>query len=69
LRYDDAGKRLGMLLGQCTDNGDRGHGARQGEGRHDRQLAGAREVDEALQHRHVELKRRVGVDDGPATGV
>ena len=64
LRQRDAEQRLGVLLHQRAENGDRRHGAGQRERRDDAELAGAGEIDDAERHRDVELQRRVGVDDG-----
>ena len=62
----DGGKRLGMAQGHRRLDGDRGHRAHQREGRHNRHLAVAGEINQPLCHRDVDLARRVGVDDGVA---
>ena len=63
LRQRDAGQGLGILLRQGAGQRDRGHGPGQGERRDADGLARRRQLDQAIGHRHVQLQRRVRVDD------
>ncbi len=57
LQKRDAGQRFGVLLHQRAGDGDRRHGAGQGERRDGHDLVAPGHFDHAPQHRHVELAR------------
>ena len=57
LGQGEAGQRLGVLLDQRAGDSHRRHGAGQREGRDADDLIARRHLDDALQHRRVELQR------------
>ena len=57
----EARQRLGVLLDQRARHGHRRHRARQRERRHDDDLIAASHLDDAFEHRGVQLQRRVDV--------
>ncbi len=65
----DGGECFGVGKRDRAGHRDRGHGAHQRERGDNRHLPGAGEVDQALQHRHIERARRVGVDDRVAVRI
>ena len=69
LGHDEAGERLGMLLGEGARKRDRGHRAGEGERGQHHDLIAPRHLDDPLQHRRIKSQRRRRVDDREQRGL